>query len=484
MKREEKFFYILLGLITLGIAYIILAAEATFDKGDGIQHYLISRYSWKYPELLLHHWGKPVFTLISSPFAQFGLKGIALFNLLCATLSAWCAYRLAKRLGIANAWAVPFFLFFAVIYFPLINSGLTEPFFGLMLIASVMLFTEQRYTAATLLASFMPLARTEGVLFLPLFFILLLYRKRYIPVLLLGTGLLLYSVIGYFVFKDIFWLITQNPYSGNPGSIYGYGEVLHFVKQYNNIWGLLLTLLLVTGMGVFTAELIKRRAEIRPAALFGRTAPPTYLAEELVLIYGAFVIYFIAHTIFCIMGSLGLVRMMGAIIPVTALICLRGFIWVKAQFAWSPLLKYAVSLLILVLVIRTPFKQYYYPYHLEGEEPVALNTGDWLKKSEYKDRHLYYLHPYLTLAMDIDPFDTVKSTALWGLNREHPENGLKEGSLVIWDAHYGPNEAQIKLEKLIDNPNFRLLKTFEPVVPFTVLGGYDFKIHVFECVAK
>ncbi|MGZ4048893.1 MAG: hypothetical protein ACXVNN_05975, partial [Bacteroidia bacterium] len=44
-------------------------AGATYDAGDGLRHYLVSRYCWEHHDLLLYSWGKPFFTIISSPFS-------------------------------------------------------------------------------------------------------------------------------------------------------------------------------------------------------------------------------------------------------------------------------------------------------------------------------------------------------------------------------------------------------------------------------
>lgn len=475
MKSEAKIFYAVLAACTIVLAYVVLAAEATFDKGDGIQHYLISRYSWKHPELLLNHWGKPFFTLISSSFSQFGIKGICFFNLACAVLSAWCSFKIANRFGIPLAWALPVLLFFSTIYFAVINSGLTEPLFGLVLVGSIYFFVEKKFFLSALLVSFLPFVRSEGFLLLPLFGIILLYRRKLLLAPVLAAGTLVYSVLGGIYYKDFLWIWNQNPY--NPGTgAYGHGELFHFVKQYDMIWGTVLFGLFCLGIAFFIFKLGKNM-------LKKENAPNKFLAEELILVYGSFAVYFLAHSIFWwkgICGSLGLIRVIAAVMPLCAIISLRGLSSVANIFDLNKFLQVLTALLILFFVIKAPFQQWWYPFQLEGEERVTVETGKWFNESEYKNNTVYYLQPYLTIALNIDPFDKKKVTELWWLNEDIKNNAVPKTAIIFWDAHYGPVECHLPPETFNDTAKFKLLKTFEPVEKFKAFDKYYYEIRVYE----
>ena len=45
------------------------------DAGDGVNHYQHARYAWQHAEVALSQWGKPVFSLLASPFSMLGLTG-------------------------------------------------------------------------------------------------------------------------------------------------------------------------------------------------------------------------------------------------------------------------------------------------------------------------------------------------------------------------------------------------------------------------
>ena len=201
-KREQIIFFIVLLISFATVIYVDISANATYDSGDGILHFLISRYSWKHPALFLHHWGKPFFTLISSPFTQFGMNGMILFQATCASIVSFFCYQIAKKLNLSYAWLIPVFIFFAPIYFAVINTGLTEIFFGCLLMFSVWLIFEKKYVFSAAAASLLPFVRVEAFVVLPLIVMVLLIRKQFLALPFLLAGIIIYSVIGYFYYHD------------------------------------------------------------------------------------------------------------------------------------------------------------------------------------------------------------------------------------------------------------------------------------------
>lgn len=480
--EKKILFFLLTGFFVLFFC-LTYFSDATFDAGDGIRHYLVSRYSWQHPDLFLYSWGKPFFTIITSPFSQFGLLGITLFNILCGIGSAYFAYKIAQHLKLNYALLVIPFLLFTPCYFPTLNSGLTEPLFGFVLIFSIYLFFAERYLLACVVVSFLPFVRTEGNLVLPLFLIVLVYRRKFVSIPFLAFGTFIYSVIGYFYFNDFFWVKNQNPYNGENKAFYGSGELLHFVKSYNFIWGSALTILFVFGLLMITIFFIKK---IKAKALKDSKLP-----EELILIYGCFAIYFVAHSVMWWKGlanSLGLLRVIAGVAPCSALICLRGLNLFAIPFIREKkILNVALISILVFWVIRSPFKHDYFPFKLDKEQELIKETGDWFKSSPYTKQKVYYLYPYLAHVLNVDSFDPNKVGELWGLYPTIKEWGIgaiPDSTIIFWDAHFGPNECKIPLDTILNDPNFELIKTFKPATPFQVLGGYDFGVYVFMKLGK
>ena len=474
----------ILGFIFFLIFGIAFFSDSCFDAGDGLQHYIMARYSWLHPYLLMDSWGKPFYTLISSPFAQFGLNGSILFNIMCGIGSAFFAYKLSKKLALENAWIVIPFVLFTPGYFPTLNSGLTEPFFSFIVVASAYGFMCKKYSISCILISFLPFVRTEGFFILPLFLIVLLYRRRFFEILLLGLGTLVYSLIGKFFSNDFFWIVNQNPYNGSNKEIYGHGEITHFIANHNYLLGTTLLIFFLAGIvGFFMKILSIKRSKT--------LLKDTFLAEEFILIMGSFGIYLVAHSIMWWKGwanSLGMLRVMAGVLPCASILCLRGFnVLLFDKIRKVPVLKNSIIAIVLALVVITPFKKEYFPFKLSPEQRVIKEASNWFNSTTLKKQKLFYLTPYLTYLLNVDSSNPNKVNELWGLYPSIEKNGIEvipDSSIVFWDSHFGPNECHIPLSKLIQDKNFKLIKSFVPEQRFTTLGGHAFELHVFKKVSE
>jgi hypothetical protein len=444
-------------------------SDIPWDMGDGLEHYMISRYSWEHPHLFLHHWGKPLFILASSPFAQLGLKGMMLFNILCVTLSCLLAALLCEKLQMNYSWQVVIFVAFSPIYFATVFSGLTEPFFGLVLILSVYFAIKKNFALAAFAVSFLPFCRTEGYLLLPLFFIVLLLRKKFWQVLLLATGNVIYTVIGYFYYRDWLWIIHQNPYKG-AADIYGHGGIFDFVNQNEYIWGVPLVVLFISGLFHFISRLWMKKIS------------PEFLREEVFLILGSFLVYFVFHSVAWWKGmfsSLGLIRVIAAIMPLSAIVCMRGmqlFFVLLRKNIWAEAI---LALVASVSVVYYPFRQHNVPFKIQGEEAVIKPAVEWLRQSAGSYKKVYYLHPFVPIVLEADKFSNDKVIDAGGLDKQTFVQQMPAGSVLLWDAHYGPNEGRTPLEKLTADSTLEVLGNFSPKEKFRVLGGNKFEVWLF-----
>ena len=99
VKKIEPYLVpaLLLVIVVVDIILVFLS-DGTQGGADDVNHYQLSRYSWQHPHFLLNQWGKPFFTAIMSPFAQFGFTGVRIFNVLAGAATAWFTYRMARLL--------------------------------------------------------------------------------------------------------------------------------------------------------------------------------------------------------------------------------------------------------------------------------------------------------------------------------------------------------------------------------------------------
>jgi len=455
-KTNKILFYLLLFLSFITVIVIYFTADAPYDTGDGITHYLISKYSWKHPYLLLDLWGKPLFTLVSSPFSQFGLKGMYVFQALNAALISWFLFSIASKINLKNTWIIPALIFFAPVYFAVMNSGLVEIFFGTMFMFSVWLVFNKHFYTSAFVASLIPFVRPEAYVVMPLLFLVYVYRRKFLALPLLLSGTVIYTIAGYTHYKDIFWIITKNykligdNYSGFKGSYF------HYFHLYDEIWGTVYTFLLLLGTWIIVYQ----------AYMFFRRKPQhEFIAEVFLLFLGSTVGCFILHSLLCgmpgILNNLGILRYLAVLIPGSAFIALIGLD--KIAFAGISKFRFIQPLFIttiLVLIVRSSFAQWYYPFRQNNEGLVMKQMGIYLQSAWPAYRKICFLHPLLPTVANIDPFDSKKVEVLWSTNLDQI-NSFADSTLMLWDSHFMRGEGRIPLSALTDNPNFILLKHYK-----------------------
>ena len=454
-KTEKTFFYIVTFLSFFSTTIIYFISDSPYDTGDGIVHYQIARYSWKHPNLLLYLWGKPFFTLISSPFAQFGLKGMYIFQTLNAVAISWFLYSIADKINLKYKWTIPIFVFFAPVYFAVLNSGLVEISFGTMFMFSVWLAFNKRYYASALVASIIPFVRPEAYVVMPLLTAIYIYRKKYFAIPLLAAGFVLYTIIGYIHFKDLLWIINQNyqlvgdNYAGMKGSYF------HYFKIYYAIWGTAYSIPFLIGIGTILIQVYR---------LFQNKSKLEYIEEVFVLFLGCTAGCFVLHSLLCgmpgILNNLGMVRYMAVIIPSSALIALIGLnIIDTSAFSKITFYKPAIVVIILIFVIVSPFTQRYFPFKTNNEQHVMKQIASYIKTSLPGFKKVCFLHPTFPVFANLDPYDSNKVADLL-IGNPDQLNQLPDSTLLIWDSHFMKDDGRIPLDWLTENPNFVLLKHY------------------------
>lgn len=436
--------------ILLSAAYVLVAAftihryGGTGDLGDSIQHYLTARYAPKHPELYFDHWAKPVYVLLASPFAQFGITGIKVFNALVTGLVLLITFRCAKKLGYIYPLLAPVFVWGMPLYFILTFSGLTEPLFALFGAAGLYLCLQGRYKTAAVVVSFMPFVRSEGLIIAGVFGLYFLYRRQWQAVLLLATGHVAYSAAGYFVFGNFLWVFTQIPYA-HADNYYGRGSLTHYVEQLYYIIGLPIYVLLVLGLLSLALPWVNPKKY--------RTVP-----EELILMAGGFLLFLLAHTLFWHFGlfrSMGIKRVMLGVAPFMALLALRGFHLVlmavpdrKKQYRpWLTALLVSAGFILLCSDHPTgihPEKT----LQPDLEQMQARRIPELLATFPQKPRMYLFSHPYVAEVLGIDPFDPAVHKPLTRETLQH----VQPYDVVIWDRHFSVMENHITRNDLLAFP--------------------------------
>lgn len=476
MKRlpEEKKLFVS-SLFLIGVVLSIASGFTEISSGgaDNYAHFNISRWAFRYPHLFLDHWGKPVFTFLTAPFAQLGMNAVRIFNIAAGLLTAWFAYNLALHFRLRYAWLAGVFTVFTPIYFMMMSSSMTEVLFSLFLVLSIYLFFREKFIVSAILVSFIFLIRNEGLLTILLFLAGFILKKQYRAIPFLASGFLVSSLAGSLLhYHDFWWLITHRPYSTGGTSVYGSGDWYYFFIKLPHYFGYIITLLLYAGTIAILVNWKEQYLNIRSDAFL-----------LIILVLGSFWGYFAGHAYMWWKGdtSAGLVRVFAAVSPLVSLMALFFLNAFKAQWLNSKAMK-ITTITVSLLLAGSSVRHYHRSVSRDLSAEILKRVTLWLKNPENLRHKLVVHNPYFSYSTGIDAWDS--NIVQYGFsNNEDPAKGLPDSTLFVWDAHFSANEGRMPLEKIMNNPDFELVTWFEPVVPFKVLGSYDYKIFIIRKIA-
>ena len=471
-KKNRILAAILLGIFAIIILLIAFLSPGIGGEGDSFTHYFIARHAASDPKWLLDLWGRPLFTLLATPFAQFGYSGMKIFSILMALITAWLGYLMADKMKFQHPWLAIPFIILTPLYFNQIFSPLTELAMAMFLMAGIYTYISKKYILSAILFSLLPFIRLEAFVILPVVAIAFLVDRKYPHILLLLTGYLIFSCIGYFLFKDFLWIYHKNPYQSGATEIYGKGSLLHFIRHTDKIQGYLMASLFLLGLIGWGLQIIKKKGEL-------------YLGENHLGVYiitaGSFLIYYAAHSYSWWSGkgnSLGLIRVIAAVLPAASIISHAGYTLLINYLKKFKIPPAITAVLVLILLVRTTLV-YPYPIRPYAEEKVIAEAAEWIKENGLANKKLYYYHNLFALFLNKDPMNDDEGKMMIHFTSIKPDQ-IPVGALLAWDAHFGPNEGGTPLENILTDSSFKLLKAFEPETPFKVLGGHDFKVYLFE----
>ena len=441
---------IIAGLYLIVSILTLLLFNGTGGEADSINHYLFARYAPDHPELFLNHWAKPLFTLLASPFAQFGFIGVKVLNGFMGLISVIFTFKIAQQFKLKHAILAPLFYFIFPLSFLVNYSGFTEPLFAAMLCISIYCCLKNKLAVAAIIVSFMPFVRSEGLLFIGLFGLYFMLSKKYRCIFYLLIGHLIFAAVGFFFGESPLWVATKIPYASLQ-SHYGSGELIHFAEQLIYMTGVPLIIFLLLGL-------------IRSIA-FKKWIVPHHKLTFSTLLVGGFLLFFIAHSLFWYLGifnSMGLKRVFGAITPLMAILALIGFnLLDKIR---SNGLKKTLQLLILGYIFIFPFTSnpaaidWKKDMNLSKAQQTAENAADYILSSDtLKNKRFIYTDPYLGHALKIDPFDIEQQLIL------SPQvfSELRKGDVIIWDNWHSVIDYGVELSLLEQHHGLRKLKQFD-----------------------
>jgi len=456
----------------LYLLFISVFSISHYGGSDSLFHYLHSVGVKDHSELYVHHWGKPLFILLSSPFTYFGVTGVKVFNALLMLSTSILSYKIAQHFKLQYAFITIFLVIFAPVFLPFAQSALTEPLFAFMAVLSALLFIKEKYIWSALVISFIIFTRSEGLSFVAAYAFGLLIKKQFKAIPFLAVGFIIYGIAGYYLIDNFWWFITDNPYTGAK-DLYGSGTLTHYLEDPKSITGNLAAVFIVIGLIAWGVNVIKdKRNFFSPFAI-------VILSTSFLFIAGHSYVWWKGLS-----GSLGLLRVMGGVTPLLAIIAMYGIshtILFFNKFYKNEIVNKVIALTIIFFIVLESHNHFNHLIPLQPDEINLLveDSINWLNDSEYLDRKTYVYRPEYLAEYGSDHFDRENSRVSEAF-RNIDVNDLKKGDIIVWDGHFSPNEGGVPLEKLSDNTNFQLLKSFVPEHEIRVLGDHIFSIEIYE----
>ncbi len=464
---EKRFVVFTLSLIFILFLFGLILSDGFTGGAESIWHYNYSHFAFKYPHLLFNSWSKPVFTLLSAPFAVFGFKAMQFFNILLAIAAGLFAYLVAKELKMRQPILAIILCCFTPVFTYNIFSGLTEILFAVTTIITTYLLLKNRYLLASIVVSFLPLIRSEGIFLIPIYAFFLVYRKQYKTVLLMLVGPIIYSVVGGFVNHDFLWLINQNPYSEDIG-LYGTGSFFQFIKRSPGYFGIPNELFYVTGLVAGLTLYLRSQKEF---------------SKEFLLVILPFFTYLFVHSFMWWTGlgnSQGNNRYMAAIVPLMAVMSTRGLTLFSLMFEIlfrRPWIKIAALYIGILSVIHIPFAVQNYPIGTDAYNKIVAQVGSWIKSNGLDKQKIYFKDSNVPFVLGLNPFDSTKCQSIFLVKSKVNEN-IEVGSILVYDERFFPTDKN-EFDSLVQNHNFELQKVFEPDANFKVYSR-DYRMAIFK----
>lgn len=479
-KPEGKVF----GIAAVIYILLVIFANGVNGGADTFTHYQMSRYSWIHHDLLLNQWGKPVFTVLFSPIAQFGLQAVIWTNLVLIFFEAYLVLKIANRLDLNRSWLAPLLFLTCPVVFDNAVSSLTEIICALFLILFIHWSLRGKFFLGAIILSFMPFARSEGFVILGVAAMFFFFTRRWKFIPLLAVGSIILNCIGYWYTGIPLWIFDSNPYVNTEITSYGSGSFFHFFIWAIPVFGIgFLFLLKSTWLNAHT--ILNRLTIDWKSTVVSKDSKSFILKHQVIfwIVLGSFWGYFIAHTVLWWQGmwaSLGLLRVMFVVaVPMVllALIELNKFLDSRPLIgSWKTIN------VIIVLLCGTAFGTNTLilgavgaPVEYGIEETVLNEMKGWMKKEGVTTEGCVFAgHSYVSLALDRDPFDYTK------MNQLRSFKYAQKGDLIVWDGHYGPNEENTPISLLEADTTLMFLKEFRPAKEYRPLNDMPFYVRLYR----
>ncbi len=463
--------FILLGIFALIGLTLILVYDDGFQQDSGY-HFLFARWGWKYPDMFVAVWARPLFTFLYGFPALIGYRAARLFSVIIGLSIAWQTYKLARDLKLERSWLATLFIFLQPSFFALFPDLLTETIYALVFVIALRLHLRGRVKMGMFIASLLLLARPEGFFQGILWGIWILFDKRVshqfsrriLASLWLATGGIIWWFAALIITKDPLWILHNWPREWNAGAFGSAAFYLYFLRL-PEIVGPLMLIPFFGGLW----KLLKHR--------------------EMGVVTSSFLLIFLMHAFFRslgIFGDAGYPRYLVCVAPAMAIIVLVGWnILADWMQKFSPMLRMATASIILGISMLVSI------VYMDGliwtRDAWAIKDAyGWFQANEKRPvKKLIWSQAYMCILFDCDVKEQVPLSNDYAKNIDLLRK-MPSGTLIFWDSEIGSQWFNLKdtdFEAIgyqrIFTKDYELRGKIIPDVPFKFGGMRKQKISMF-----
>jgi len=488
--------YIWLIVPVLVILYCWFSTQSTgFYQDDEIGHFRNIRGFWDDPFSIMGNQPKPGWKIFLVIPGLFGFSGVVLAHSVIAALTVVATFFTARALKWKNASLGALLLAIQPLYLQLSFRAYSEITAGLFAILMIYFFAKERYILAALTSSYIFTIRQEFALISIAMGLWFLYKKKFLPFVLLGWTPVVLALIGWAHTGNIMWIFDDMARIGLD-VVVPHKPFWHYFEAYPHIvgpvvlalflvgyfsfiegagkwkenlkqeWLLFLTFTLMWAWAVFSAWDVpdfganpghwRYLISISPLMALYVTKGVNVLGDERKRQFNFIVLaaYAFITLVFLSKETNGLVSLDNA--SYTNFVFVLVVLALFAGFSLFKLYKGSVFAALLLLTGIAFTATQIEPLALNSEASTVKQASEWyMEHPEYHDRPLYGNHALFRYFAMIDISDKHR-------DRQMVQDSLHtaaEGSIIVWDSHYGNSQfgGDVAMEFFQQNPGYSLL---------------------------
>ncbi len=492
----DKYIWWLLPLLVL--AYFWFSSGSTgFYQDDEIGHYRNIRQFWGDPFSIMGNQPKPGWKILMVIPGLFGFTGVVLAHCFIAALTVIMTYKLGRVLKIRNSSLGAILLAAQPLFLQLSFRSYSEITAALFIILTLYFYYRENFILAAISSSWVFAIRQEFALVSLAMGLLFLYRKQWLPFLLLAWTPVALALIGWISTGNMTWLIDDMMRIG-LGVEVPHKPFWHYFGTYMYMVGPVTMTLLIVGYWRVLYPPGKARGQISEHGLLFFTYTimfawavisawdlPDFGANPghwrymisiapLTAIYAAKGINVLQEPgdrgyVFGVLGAFTLIAFLFLARETNGLVLIEEARYDHVLVVGGILLLYVLfsvlrlvdmrTLVIVLAVLAVGFTFYTErPRELDLEASTVKEASEWYlaQPEELQQRPLYGNHVLFRYFADIDINDKRRDLSMQLETLSH----APKGAIVVWDSHYGNSQfgGDVPMEYFEQHLEYRLLK--------------------------